>query len=358
MRSSLQRQGRAALVALMISVVTLPAVLLPASPAQAQDENGDKAKAREFHRKGRMAYDVGNFDEAIEYFKKAYELAPHEAYLYNIAQIYRQNGDCRNALFFYKRYVAVGGEEADNYELAQKRIRELSEDCQAAEDPDPGAPLPTTDDGTGDGSADNPMPEPDGPAGDADDGGDTGPDAAPAKPPILAGTLELGPSLLELGDLNVSGIYFSLGLGVGYPIHLGKASLSLGAMVTYTPVPWDNPDQNASGTSALTSVLGNVGLRYRVLDRLDLRAEAGAGVMVLTGLQSGNVFVAPGNMASGAIGVFNVRAALGAEYALTDNLLLSVSPVIYSYSPTVDGLRAEINSFVRFELLAGLGFRL
>ena len=52
---------------------------------------------------------VGNFDQAAESFKKAFETESVEskkpAYLYNVAQAYRQGKDCKKAQFFYKRFL-------------------------------------------------------------------------------------------------------------------------------------------------------------------------------------------------------------------------------------------------------------
>lgn len=345
-------------------------VLLCPGMGRAQPAGGGSELA-EVYRKGRTAYDLGNFEEAIEYFKRAYALQPHESHLYNIAQAYRQAGDCRNALFFYKRYVSVGGEKARHFQVVQRRIEELSASCQAADEPgEPaqgasmsgdGGSETTGSDGEAAGSGgETAMSNGETAASAGAEGGAvTGSVGAnAARDPVLAASLELGAAVLDAGALDVSGAQFSLGVGAGYPLAFGKLGVTLGGMFTYTPVSWANDRVGASGTSSLIGVIGNVGVRYAVAERLALRLELGAGVLLLSGLSQGSVFLPDDMMATSALSMFNVRAGIGAEYMLTDNLVLSASPLVFSYSPPKDGLRAEIDKLARFDFIAGLGYRM
>src|SRR4051812_28949863 len=67
--------------------------------------------ADDWYEEGANQYTLGNFEKAIDAFKQGFSLEPDESkkanYLYNIAQAYRQTHDCKNALFFYKRFLAL-----------------------------------------------------------------------------------------------------------------------------------------------------------------------------------------------------------------------------------------------------------
>src|SRR3954462_13575763 len=87
------------------SVVLCAAVLLPAL-AFAEPKTAD-----EWYSEGETQYNLGNFDKAADAFKQGYSLEAIDnkkpAYLYNVAQAYRQGGKCKDASFFYKRYLSL-----------------------------------------------------------------------------------------------------------------------------------------------------------------------------------------------------------------------------------------------------------
>lgn len=344
------------------------AVLVCPRPAQAQPAPDDQSELGVIYRKGKTAYDLGNFEEAIKYFKQAYALQPHEAHLYNIAQAYRQAGDCRNALFFYKRYVSVGGEKARHYEVVQRRIKELTSSCKVIDDMKNQPPLDSMEPGRGE----NAAGESTGTETNADAGG-AGTTTAngqggvsgsvleeEGESSILAASLELGPAILDLGGLDFSGAQLSGSASVGYPLRFGKIGLTLGGVVTYTRVPWLNerPAVDVEGVSHFIGLLANVGTRYWVLDKLAARIDLGAGVLLLSGLARDNVFIPEGTMATSALGMFQMRAGVGAEYSLGENLVLTISPFTISFSPPNDGLRAEIDKLLRFDFTVGFGYTL
>ena len=343
----------------------LAAILLCPGATYAQPAPNDQSELGIVYRKGKTAYDLGNFEEAIKYFKQAYAMQPHEAHLYNIAQAYRQAGDCRNALFFYKRYVAVGGEKARHHEVVQRRIKELTSSCKVIDDMKNKPPLESLEPGKGE-NAGGEQPGTGTGTGTSGTGatgtGGTVTGPAPvetgASEQVLAASLELGGAVLSIGHLDIEGAHFSLGVGAGYPLTFDKLGITLGGLFTYTPVPWTNERTATSGTSALIGVLANMGARYAVAEQIAVRFELGVGALILSGLSQGSVFLPDDTMATGALGMFNVRAGLGAEYLLTDNLVLSVSPLVFSFSPAKEGLREEVESFVRFDFIAGLGYRL
>ena len=152
----------------------------------------------------------------------------------------------------------------------------------------------------------------------------------------------------------------SLTASVAHPIYLGQVVLEPGALVSYTPIPWEveNADPPRSGTAALTGLMANLGAGMEFLPRLSGRAEAGLGALIFSGLtETGNPFLDMNDFADGPIAMFHVRGALGAEYAITDNFLIHAEPLVFSYSPSRP-LRADIESITRFEMLVGVGYRM
>jgi tetratricopeptide (TPR) repeat protein len=91
----------------------------------------------EWYKEGETQYNLGNFEKAIEAFKQGFSLettdSKKSAYLYNIAQSYRQAKDCSNAQFFYKRFLALRDADAnkplkaDTRREVEERIKELEE---------------------------------------------------------------------------------------------------------------------------------------------------------------------------------------------------------------------------------------
>ena len=58
----------------------------------------------EYYKEGEKAFKLGKFDEAIDWFEKAYEETLYPAFLLNIAQCYKQLHRCDKAIFLYKQY--------------------------------------------------------------------------------------------------------------------------------------------------------------------------------------------------------------------------------------------------------------
>jgi tetratricopeptide (TPR) repeat protein len=72
------------------------------APAQSpQDE------ARDLYKKGMTHYEIGDFDVAIEEFKRAYALTSAPGLLFNIAQVYRMKKDPEQAVYFYRTYLRL-----------------------------------------------------------------------------------------------------------------------------------------------------------------------------------------------------------------------------------------------------------
>jgi tetratricopeptide (TPR) repeat protein len=81
-------------------------------------------KADALFEKGQASYQAGNYQEAIDEFKQAFELVKDPVYLFNIAQSYRKVADCVNASDFYNRYLTEAP-NAENKDKVAQWIHEL-----------------------------------------------------------------------------------------------------------------------------------------------------------------------------------------------------------------------------------------
>jgi tetratricopeptide (TPR) repeat protein len=79
----------------------LLALITIAGPAHADD----KSAARDLYREAMRLYDVGEYRQSLEDFKKAYLRFEEPAFLFNMAQCYRQIGDKAEAVRTYRSYL-------------------------------------------------------------------------------------------------------------------------------------------------------------------------------------------------------------------------------------------------------------
>jgi tetratricopeptide (TPR) repeat protein len=104
-----------------LCLAVLTAVLLCAAPARAQDKPVDpKAAAKEHYTRGTSFYDLGRYDDAIKEFEAAYELKNDPAFLYNLAQSYRQAGKHEQAVHFYKTYLRYVPKPPNKADIEEK----------------------------------------------------------------------------------------------------------------------------------------------------------------------------------------------------------------------------------------------
>jgi tetratricopeptide (TPR) repeat protein len=75
------------------------------SGARAAGDTAPNEEARRLFERGQRHYNVGEFDAAIDEFKRAYELSPAPGLLFNIAQAYRARRDRERALYYYATYL-------------------------------------------------------------------------------------------------------------------------------------------------------------------------------------------------------------------------------------------------------------
>lgn len=337
----------------------LVSILLAPALAFAQPKTPD-----DFFNEGRNQYTLGNFDKAIEAFKKGFELEPDEskksAYILNIAQSYRQLNNCKDAQFFYKRYLSLKDAdtkkplEPDRRKEIEDRIKELDECVKTqtaiANQPPGGIEKPGGSDvkpdqppgGGGGGGGEKPEPEP----------------VASAQPKVVSLRLVGGGTKLSTGSLDVP-VQATGGLIGGFPLALNpKLVLELGAGFKFTPVPFEDA-MNASKSANMIGVMANVGAVYEVAPKLALRGEVGVGMLLFGGV-SKSPFTDFAET-TGTLSMPLVRFGISGDYAITPNVVATLAPFAFSFSPGKDGLRAEgkdISSITAIDFMVGVGYRM
>ena len=342
--------------------------------------------AEDWYKEGADQYNLGNFDKAVDAFKQGFELETNEnkkpAYLYNVAQAYRQENKCKEAVFFYKRFLALKQNVKPTTRAQVDKLIAEGEDCEKkqealAKQPPQDTLHPDDRSGSGAGSGDATGDHGAGAGSGAgntavkriaeknDDSGDDG-DEGVEKSATVAGAPKLvsarlygGAAKISAGDLAFP-VEPSFTLIAGYPLALGdQLQLDLGAAFAFQPVPFTNSITMAQKSGSFVSLLANVGATYAVAPKIGVGADVGAGVLVFGGIQDmGNPFTQGGAPTSGALAMFALRAGLSAEYAVTPNLAVTVAPITFSYSPPKQGMRSDIKSIDRLDFMVGVGYRM
>ena len=370
--------------------ICLAVLLLPAL-AWAEPKTAD-----DWYKEGANQYNLGNFDKAVDAFKQGFSLEPDESkkpiYLYNVAQSYRLANDCKNALFFYRRFLALKANDPSKpippktRKEIEDRIPELEACVQqqnSISKKPPNNNLPpnggnATSGGTpeGEGNGDKAPPPDDGDHkgnrknprktvakgehegdGDEDEGGGVTRSAGPAGPHVISARLTGGGTKVSTGNVAVP-VQATFALTGGYPIAINdKLTVDAGAAFTFTPVPTPSGPMLASTVTAqLISLLADAGVTYEVIPKLGLRGDVGVGALFFANV-SETPFTdrAP---TSGALTMFHARAAVSADYAITPNIILTATPFAFSYSPPKAGLDMSISAITSIDFMIGIGFRM
>jgi hypothetical protein len=358
---------------------------LGVSPAWAQPSD-NQAKAEKAYLEADALFQVRKYDEAAKKFIEAYEAWPDTEFLYNIAQAYRLAENCGEALYFYQRFKKLKKRD-DGKELSEsdpKRAEKVDrfitelEACvkqtKSAKDqqpdditrPDKGKtttppPKDTTPPKDDKGKTVAVVPPPDQPPDEPPDEPDDEPDddllleeegAMGAK--TVSARAVGGIAMIGAGDLDVP-VQPSFVVGAGYPLAAGPVFLDVGAAITYSPLPYRS-SMDTSETSTLLAVLANVGVTYPVNDKIGARVDGGLGVLTWGGLGAGNPFTEGGAPTDGTLGMFHLRLALAADYAITDNIVATVTPLSFAFSPAKTGL--DMGSVTNLSFLLGIGYRM
>ena len=364
-----------------ISFAVLLMLLIPAVGRAAPKTADD------WYEEGANQYTLGNFDRAIDAFKQGFSLEPDESkkanYLYNIAQAYRQTHDCKNALFFYKRFLALKANDTAKPIPAKKRkevedfIAELDtcvrQQTSVSEKPpvnnvppddkgdatDKGRPSgdPARDAGHRDAGhkevrKDVASAQTPGADGDPEDTGVTA-TAVGGQPHQISARVIAGASKASVGSISVP-IQPSFAAVGGYPIPINpKLTVEVGAAITFAPMPYEQQANGPTKTGMLWGVMANAAASYEVMPKLAIRGDLGVGALLFAGISespfTGNA------MTSGALGMFHLRIAPSADYAITPNLVATVAPIAFTYSPAKEGLSGAITSF---DFMVGIGYRM
>jgi hypothetical protein len=346
--------------------ITCVCLALLLVPALALAQPAPTKSAGDWFKEGETHYNLGNFSDAIDAFKKAFALETVESnkavYLYNIAQSYRFAKDCSNAQFFYKRFLALNPplSPAKRGEI-EARIKEL-EDCARQQEAIKNRPPDTNlkpDGSEGDGEGTRPDPgtgvaeQPGSDAGDDPD--DLGVQKPAEQPPrVVSVRLTGGGSKLSAGDLPIP-LQATGALIGGYPIPMGHVVLEVGGGFTFTPVPFTGPMME-SKTAQLIGVMANVGATYLAHPKVGVRGDLGIGARWFNGVgESPFTGFAP---TSGALPMFHLRLGVSADFAITPNIVATVVPIAFSFSPPPSGLRDDIKSIRALDFMVGLGYRM
>lgn len=167
-------------------------------------------QARRYAQSGIEAQDAGDYDTAIENYRKAYRVVANALLLFDMAQAYRLAGKDDLAIDYYRRYLADPEPEQSKVPAARVLLAELQAGSPGSVRP-PGAQAATS------------PPVSDRAAGPAVPSSAT----AFAPPPGLTGTADTpepgnpsqGQSLRRAGIATMGAGAVSLAIGVGYAFH-------------------------------------------------------------------------------------------------------------------------------------------
>ena len=112
------------LTVLALSTAVVMPMVVSVPPAHAEDAITRTAKR--YFANGEKLFALGKFDEALEQYQQAFEAKPLPGFLYNIGQCYRNLGNFDQAIFSFRKYVALEP-DAPNKEAVQRLIDDLEE---------------------------------------------------------------------------------------------------------------------------------------------------------------------------------------------------------------------------------------
>ena len=81
-------------------------IFLLSLPAPAYADSPARIKAREHFERGETQYRLGRFSTALKEYQAALKLVRRPSIVFNIAQCYRQLGEYRRSIFYYKLYLS------------------------------------------------------------------------------------------------------------------------------------------------------------------------------------------------------------------------------------------------------------
>jgi tetratricopeptide (TPR) repeat protein len=359
-------------LSLLAGAIALAALIAAASPAHA-----DRTKAKEFYDQAEKQYNLGKFDSAVDLYTKAYEEWPEPGFLFNIAQAYRQAGNCKQALFFYKRFLSLKAADQTKpiapslRQEVEARIAEL-EECtkrELANKPPDGQMSPDGGQSTAPSTTASTPPTTVATTATVD-GEEVDPDVTASQalytqPKIVSlraaggGAKLFIPGVKESGGAGLTPVQGAFALTAGYPIGIApQLTVEVGAHFNFMVIPQEVMQKTEQATQL--AFLPNAALTLGVSDKIGIRADLGAGILRFAGLKADTPFTKGIETTEfkSSVTMFNLRLGLSAEYAFTPNVVGVVTPLAYSFSPRGTGLNEDIDSLQRIDFMVGIGYRM
>lgn len=111
-----------------------------------------------------------------------------------------------------------------------------------------------------------------------------------------------------------------------------------------------------SKSAKLVGLVADVGVSYEVASKFALRGDLGVGALLFSGVS--NSPFTDNLPANGALTMFHLRVGVSADYAVTQNIVVTATPFAFSYSPAHKGLRDDIKSITAIDFMVGVGYRM
>lgn len=115
---------------LLAGVILLGWVALPSAALAQEDPEAKKREAAAHYHEGRRLFDQELYDAAIERFRKAHELFPAPANIYNIAKSYERLGASNLCVESYQRYLTLHEETLGRAAPDVVDVRNAIEKCR------------------------------------------------------------------------------------------------------------------------------------------------------------------------------------------------------------------------------------
>lgn len=111
--------------------------------AAAQPDPPEKQRALQLFAESDQHYKAGEFEQAADLLRQAYDLYPEPLLLYNLARALEGLGDMQGAISEYERYLASNA-TIDDRGAIERRVATLKAQVEAAKPHDTAAPPPTS----------------------------------------------------------------------------------------------------------------------------------------------------------------------------------------------------------------------
>ena len=333
---------RSCVVALTLLFASAPCLRADAAPRASEETR----KASEAYKEGTAAFNLGQWDKAIEAWQRGYKLKPDSVFLYNIAQAYRKAGDLDQAVFFYKNFLRNTSNAPNRDEVAgwiDQLEKEIAAQKQKQLDDQKAAEAKRLADEARAQREREEVQRREAPAA--------------AKPRALDGDLGIavGANLWVDGLHSVRGVTpglrpeVAVELSGGYTlVHHGRLHFRLGATVGFSYL------EDVSATVSFLGFLVDPTLKVDLWhDKLFFTVQVGLGAGLMTGSSSTQPSYTLDNAQSAAKGTFlsfEARPAVGVEYRIVPRVSVQLTPGIVVTTPPSSHFATEL----RVQILAGV----